>query len=85
MIAYKGVFLKQNGKERTMYFVKLDDLEAAKPGYLNAKTTGTGRSPIQAPGREMVWDIQKGNFRVFNYNTAVGQPIAFEFDETKLV
>ncbi len=85
MTAYKGVFLKPNGKERTMYFVKLDELEAAKPGYLNAKTTGTGRSPMQAPGKELVWDLQAGNFRVFNYNTVRGQIVPFEFDENRLI
>tara|TARA_R110001583_G_scaffold30408_3_gene105123 strand:- start:114 stop:371 length:258 start_codon:yes stop_codon:yes gene_type:complete len=85
MRAYKGVFLKPSGEERTMYFLKLGELEAAKPGYLNAKTTGTGRSPMQVPGKELVWDLQTSNFRVFNYNTIRGQIVTFEFDENRLI
>ena len=85
MKAYVGSFAKNDGTVRRMYFVKLDDLEATKPGYLDAKTTGTGTSPRQPKGKELVWDLQAGNFRVFNYNTQQGEIAAFEFDENKLV
>jgi len=83
--AYLGSFVKNDGTIRKMYFVKLEDLEAAKPGFLNARTTGTGTSPTQEPGRELVWDLQAKNFRVFNYNTQSGELLTFQYDENKLV
>jgi hypothetical protein len=36
-------------------------------------------------GRELVWDIDKMNFRVFNHNSLVGSLRAIEFDENKLI
>lgn len=85
MKAYIGSFVKNDGTIRKMYFVKLEDLEAVKPGFLNAVTTGTGRSPTQETGRELVWDLQANNFRVFNYNTQRGEITSFQYDENKLV
>ena len=52
--------------------------------YVDAKTTGTGTSPAQEDGNELVWDLQVGNFRVFNYNTQQGEISEFEFDEKNL-
>ena len=77
-----GIFLKEDGSRREMRFAKLEDLP---PGFLEAKTTGTGQSPQQGPGRELVWDLEAGQFRVFNYNTAQGVISASEFDENNLV
>mgnify|MGYP003119066253 FL=1 len=85
MIAYVGSFVKDDGTVRRMYFAKLEDIEQAKPGYLNAKTTGTGTSPTQEPGKELVWDLQANNFRVFNYNTQRGEVTPFQYDENNLV
>lgn len=85
MVAYVGSFVKNDGTVRRMYFAKLDDIEKAKPGYLNTKTTGTGTSPTQEPGKELVWDLQANNFRVFNYNAQRGEIVTFQYDENNLV
>jgi len=82
MKAYIGSFTKSDGSFRRMYFTKLEEMP---PGFLDAKTTGTGTSPTQPAGKELVWDLQAGNFRVFNYNTQQGEISVFEFDENKLV
>jgi hypothetical protein len=82
MRAYIGSFTKNDGTIRRMYFARLEDMPQA---FLEAKTTGTGTSPTQPEGKELVWDLQAGNFRVFNYNTQQGEITAFEFDENKLV
>jgi hypothetical protein len=91
--AYYGLFLKDNGRVREMSFLRLEELESAKPGFLNAKTTGTGTSPTQGAGKELVWELLgdtaqpfvEGQFRVFNYNTKIREVATFEFDENKLV
>jgi len=82
VIAYVGSFVKDDGTVRRMYFAKLDDMPA---GFLDAKTTGTGRSPTQEPGKELVWDLQVNNFRVFNYSTQRGEVTPFQYDENNLV
>ena len=82
MIAYVGAFVNDDGTVRRMYFAKLDDMPA---GFLDAKTTGTGRSPTQESGKELVWDLQANNFRVFNYNTQRGEVTPFQYDENNLV
>ena len=82
MIAYVGSFVKDDGTVRRMYFAKLDDMPA---GFLDAKTTGTGRSPTQESGKELVWDLQANNYRVFNYNTQRGEVTPFQYDENNLV
>jgi hypothetical protein len=82
MTVYTGIFIKDNGSRRQMRFAKLEDLP---PAFLNAKTTGTGQSPQQAPGKELVWDLDAGQFRVFNYNAVQGVISASEFDENNLV
>jgi hypothetical protein len=81
MKAYVGSFLKRDGTIRQMYFARLQDMP---PAFLDAKTTGTGTSPAQEDGNELVWDLQVGNFRVFNYNTQQGEISEFEFDEKNL-
>ena len=79
MRAFVGKFTKADGTSRTMYFARLEDLP---PGFLDAKTTGTGTSPTQKGNKELVWDLQKQDFRVFDFS----QPTtAFEYDENNLV
>ena len=59
MRAFVGTFTKADGTSRTMYFARLEDLP---PGFLDAKTTGTGTSPTQKGNKELVWDLQKKDF-----------------------
>ena len=66
---FKGTFVKQNGEERHMTFVKLTDLPT---DFLNSKVKGTGKQTKMTEGRELVWEVDHG-FRVFNWNSVVGR------------
>tara|TARA_A200000159_G_scaffold151250_1_gene161247 strand:- start:2094 stop:2399 length:306 start_codon:yes stop_codon:yes gene_type:complete len=73
MIGYSGTFVKSNGDERTMTFVKLADLPA---GFLDGKVKGdnpTARQNNLSEGLELVWDVDTNAFRVYNWNTAIGE------------
>ena len=68
MKAYTGTFVKSNGENRTMNFVRLTDLPTQ---FLDTKTTG-GVGPKLSEGQEVVWDLERSAFRVFNWTTTVG-------------
>jgi len=67
LTAYKGVFTKKDGSERTMLFVRLEDLPEE---FLASKINGTGTEKTLPAGMELVWDLEADNFRVFNHSTA---------------
>jgi hypothetical protein len=66
--AYVGTFEKKSGEERSMRFVKVDDLPAE---FLDSKTKG-GQQRKLSEGSELVWDLDEKAFRVFNWNTVKG-------------
>jgi len=66
---YKGTFLKKNNDVRTMTFIKLEDLPKA---FLESKIKGGEVKNNLSEGSELVWDTENGGFRVFNWETAVG-------------
>ncbi len=68
MRAYTGTFVKSDGKNRTMNFVRLNDLPQQ---FLDTKTAG-GVGPKLSEGQEVVWDLERNAFRVFNWTTTVG-------------
>jgi hypothetical protein len=70
MIAYTGTFVKKDGTERTMTFIKVEELPAE---FLETKLKNTGRKVNIAEGSKVVYDVQAKEFRIFNYNTLVGQ------------
>lgn len=69
MKAYKGTFTKKDGTLRTMKFVRLSDLPQ---GFLNEHIKGTGPKKNPNPSLEVVWDLGKVSFRVFNWANVVG-------------
>ena len=72
MIIYKGTFVKKNGDHRTMKFIKTKDLPK---DFLSAKLKGTGKQNDLGEGKELVWDIENSNFRIYNYLTTVGEVV----------
>ena len=72
MIGYRGTFVKSNGEERTMSFVKLGDLPQ---GFLESVTNGGAQRNL-AEGQELVWDVDANAFRIYNWNTAIGDTTA---------
>lgn len=75
--AYTGTFTTQSGKNRTMTFIKNEDIPSSVIGE------GTRQ---QVNGNEVVYDIDRGGFRTFNWNTVQGyvthRKINFSFEST---
>ena len=73
MIARRGTFIKTNGDRREMNFVRVSDLTE---DFIEANTSG-GNPPPLAEGQELVWDLDVSGFRVFNWNTVVGDVVEY--------
>tara|TARA_Y100000296_G_C5079258_1_gene209049 strand:+ start:182 stop:445 length:264 start_codon:yes stop_codon:yes gene_type:complete len=69
---YEGTFVKKNGEERFMKFTKIKDLPK---DFYSSKVKGGGKKRKFAEKSELVWEIRenKSGFRVFNWNTIVGE------------
>ena len=62
---YTGTFTTKKGERRTMSFIKVSDLPSSV-------TSLHSRVRNLQPGFETVYDVDKGEYRTFNYNTLVG-------------
>ena len=69
---YKAKYIKKTGEPREMKFVRFSDLPES---FLSDRIKGDNLSPNLDEGKEVVWDVDKSGFRVFNWNTVVGSPI----------
>lgn len=67
---YKATFVKTNGENREMKFIKLNDLPS---NFLDDKIKNKESQKTLTEGHEVVWDIDKNGFRIFNWNTIVGE------------
>ena len=78
-----GTFKKKNGEERTMVFVELKDLP---PGFLDSRLRSGEKTeaaagekkearklPVLPQGMRRVWDVDAEDFRIFNFDTIVGE------------
>tara|TARA_R100001082_G_scaffold109534_1_gene86941 strand:+ start:4308 stop:4562 length:255 start_codon:yes stop_codon:yes gene_type:complete len=72
MKTYTGVFIKKNGEEREMNFVKVEDLPSE---FLETKITGKRKKVNLSEGLELVWDLEHSEFRIFNWNTVRGNVV----------
>ena len=43
--------------------------------FLSAKLKGTGKQNDLGEDKELVWDIDNSNFRIYNYATTVGEVV----------
>ena len=64
---YNGTFRKLNGQRRTMRFIRKTDLPSSMINE-NIISTLEGKT-----GNEVVYDVDKREFRQFNWNTTEGQ------------
>lgn len=80
MKMYVGTFTKKNGDERTMRFVRMQDLPEQ---FLNSQITGNGTERKLAEGLELVWDVENSGFRVFNWTTAQQPLTSVDVEESK--
>lgn len=77
MRANLGTFRKKDGSLRTMRFVELGDLPE---GFFISQTKGTGKKTNLTEGSNLVWDLDKQGFRVFNRSTIVGEIEVFNIE-----
>ncbi len=70
MRANLGTFRKKDGSLRTMRFVELGDLPE---GFFISQTKGTGKKRTLTEGSNLVWDLDRQGFRVFNRSTIIGE------------
>jgi hypothetical protein len=69
MVIFEATFKKNDGTKRKMKFARLADLPSTKKAPPKRKTA----LPV---GSEVVWDLQKSDYRIFNWNTVVGRVTA---------
>jgi hypothetical protein len=77
MKVYTGTFLKKNGDQRTMSFVRLNDLPEE---FLTARIKGDKKPNTLKEGLELVWDMDVSEFRIFNWATTEGEINEKEID-----
>ena len=68
-VVYTGTFTKQDGTQRTMRFVRSQDL----PQNIFTDTQRQNSSRNLKEGYEIVFDIERNGFRAFNWNTTQGE------------
>tara|TARA_R110002012_G_scaffold82540_2_gene208516 strand:- start:499 stop:756 length:258 start_codon:yes stop_codon:yes gene_type:complete len=77
---HTGTYTKQNGESRTMRFIRGRDVPSSIIG------SSGSRQKSLPEGSEVVYDVSNRGFRVFNWNTVVGQVneniSTFSFDST---
>ena len=73
-VVYTGTFTKQDGTQRTMRFVRAQDL----PKRLFSDTQRQNTTRKLQEGYEIVFDIERNGFRAFNWNTAQGEVVSQE-------
>lgn len=70
MTIKEATFVKKDGTKRTMRFVELTDLPE---DFLKSKVKNNSKSPTLPQGYQVVWDVEKENFRILNLNTLIGE------------
>jgi hypothetical protein len=73
-VVYTGTFTKQDGTQRTMRFVRSQDL----PQSVFSETERKNTTRKLQEGYEIVFDIERNGFRAFNWNTAQGEVVSQE-------
>ncbi len=79
---HTGTFVKQNGEQRTMTFVKLPDLPDQ---FLKSQIKGNGKERLLKDNLELVWEVKAKGFRIFNWNTVVGEVKETLLEESNFV
>jgi len=78
--AFDGTFVKKNGDERNMRFVKMDDLSDS----FKITTLKGGAQRKLSPDFEVVWDLDAKGYRTYNWSTSKIVE-SFEIDENELL
>jgi len=76
MIVYNGTFTKKDGTTRTMTFVRKEHWAQVSDRLATIlENSHTKKLP---EGLELVWDLKKDAFRVFNWNSVIGDVTSTE-------
>jgi len=68
MVIFEATYRRDDGSKRKIKFARLNDLPKNKVDK---------RKTVEYPvGKELVWDVQKKGYRVFNWNTVIGKVVA---------
>ena len=70
MITYTAQFVTKDGSVRKMNFARLSDVQHMLP------PSKGGVSKTLAAHQEMVWDLDKNNYRIFNWASVVDTVVA---------
>lgn len=70
MKAYRAKYIKQNGEARDILFVKIKDLPQT---FIETKLKGKSKPKTLNPESELVWDLEKQDFRIINLKTIIGE------------
>mgnify|MGYP000583296502 CR=1 FL=1 len=79
--AFEGKFVKKNGDQRIMKFVKISDLPEE---FVNSKIKGPRNKRKLNESSEVVWELDEG-FRVFNWKTVIGEVREFFVEKNKFL
>ncbi len=75
MKANLGTYTKKDGSLRTMRFVKVSELPE---DFLSSQLKGSGKPRQLVEGYQLVWDLDKKAFRIFNQKTVIGEVKEFD-------
>jgi len=68
---YKKKFLKKDGGERVMRFVRLSELTHSDYDNYSIPPPSGSAPRKYGEGMELVWDLEVSDFRIFNWKTVV--------------
>ena len=68
MIIFEATYRKSDGKRRKIKFARLHDLPKREVDKSKVKQ--------YSGGKELVWDIQKNGYRVFDWDAVIGKVVA---------
>lgn len=75
--SYSATYVKKSGEKRKMNFIRLNDLPES---FLSDRVKGDSKPRNLGEGREVVFDVENDGFRVFNWNTVIGEAETSQVD-----
>ncbi len=79
--AFQGKFVKKNGDQRIMKFVKISDLPKT---FVDSRIKGSTKPKKLQEKCEVVWELDTG-FRIFNWGTVIGEVQEFFVEKNELL
>ncbi len=77
MKAFIATFKKVNGELRTMKYVHVSELPQE---FITTKIKNTGKKQPLKESQQLVWDLDKNDFRILNKESIIGEIKEVDFD-----